>query len=105
MAVATRTPKQHYHDYLYSQVEIVNQSGANKRMHCKKCAHNYSGSITWIYEHLTGKAGDVKACTFSQTNDKRAVLDEIHALEYTLPKGKKRKAAELATGSLKAAHG
>ncbi len=44
---------------------------------------------------MTGKAGDVKACTFSQTNDKQAVLDVIHALEYALPKGKKRKAAKV----------
>ncbi len=43
---------------------------------------------------MTGKAGDVKACTFSQTDDKQAFLDEIHPLEYALPKGKKRKAAE-----------
>jgi hypothetical protein len=43
---------------------------------------------------LTSKTGDVKACTFSQTNDKQAVLGEMHALEYALPNGKKRKAAE-----------
>ena len=67
MSVATRTPKQRLNDYLYSQVEIVNQVGGNKRIHCKKCTHNFSGSITRIYEHLTGKAGDVKACSFSQT--------------------------------------
>ena len=95
MAVATRTPKQQYHDYLYSQVEIVNHLSANKRMHCKKCGHNFSGSITRIYDHLTSKAGDVKSCTFSQTNDRRAVLDEIDALEYALPKGKKRKATAI----------
>ncbi len=95
MAVATRTPKQQYHDYLHSQVKIVNHLSANKRMHCKKCGHNFSGSITRIYDHLTSKAGDVKACTFSQTNDRRAVLDEIDALEYALPKGKKRKATAI----------
>jgi len=96
MDVAVRTPKQQYHDYLYNQVEIVSQSGANKRMHCKKCAHNFSGSITRIYDHLTSKAGDVKGCTFSQTNDKREVLDEIHALEYALPR-KSRKPEEFPT--------
>ena len=95
MLVATRTSKQRLNDYLYSQVEIVNQAGGNKRIHCKKCTHNFSGSITRIYEHLTGKAGDVKACSFSQTIDKPAVLREIHALEYALPKVKKRKAADV----------
>lgn len=95
MAVAVRTPKQRWQDYLYRQVEIVNQSGANKRMRCRKCSHNFSGSITRIFEHLTGKAGDVKACTYCQTMDKRAVLDELHTLEYNLPKSKKRKASEL----------
>lgn len=95
MAVAVRTPKQQWSDYLCRQVDIVNQSGTNKRMRCRKCSHNYSGSITRISEHLTGKSGDVKACTFSQTNDKREVLDELHSLEYALPKSKKRKAIEL----------
>ena len=95
MAVAVRTPKQQWQDYLYRQVKSVNQWGDNKRMRWRKCSHNFCGSITRIFEHLTGRAGDVKACTYSQTNDKREVLDEPYILEYDLPKSKKRKAAEL----------
>jgi hypothetical protein len=94
MAVSVRTPKQEWSDYLYRQVEVVNTQGANKRMRCIKRSHNYSGSITRISEHLKGTSGDVKACTFSQTRDEREVLDELHSLEYALPKGKKRKAVE-----------
>ena len=64
-------------------------------MRCRKCSHNFRDSITRIFEYLTGKAGDVKACTYCQTNDKRETLDELHTLEYDLPKSKKHKADEL----------
>ena len=94
MAAAPRTPLQHLHDYLYSQVDIVGQSGSNKRVHCRKCKHNFSGNAGRIHDHLIGKKGDVKGCTFSATNDKREVLEEIEALVQALPKANKRRADE-----------
>lgn len=94
MAAAPRTPLQHFHDYLHSHVEIVRQVGSNKRIRCKKCKHNYSGNAGRIHDHLVGKPSGVKACTFSETNDKREVLEEIEALVHALPKSNKRKAAE-----------
>ena len=49
----------------------------------------------WIHDHLKGKSGDVQGCTFSVTNDKKEVCDEIDALIYAVPKSKKRKAADV----------
>lgn len=95
MAAAARTPLQRFHEYLYSQVEIVGNSGANKRIHCKKCNHNFSGNVGRIHEHLKGKPGAVKGCTFSKTHDKREVLDEIDALQHALPKSNKRRFVEV----------
>jgi hypothetical protein len=40
---------------------------------------------------LKGKPGDVRACTFSETDDQREVWDGIDALFVALPKTKKRK--------------
>ena len=91
MAEEIRTPLQQLNDYLYRQVEIVNHTGSNKRMHCKKCNHNFSGGPGRIHEHLKCKPGDVKGCTFSETNDEREVWDEIDALVHALPSSKKRK--------------
>ena len=95
MAAATRTPLQHLNDYLVSQCECVRQSGSNKRWRCTKCNHNFSGSVSRIHEHLKGKPGDVKGCTYSVTNDKKEVCDEIDALVYAVPKSKKHKAADV----------
>jgi hypothetical protein len=91
MAEEIRTPLQQLNDYLYRQVEIVNHTGSNKRMHCKKCNHNFSGGPGRIHEHLKCKRGDVKGCTFSETNDEREVWDENDALVHALPSSKKRK--------------
>ena len=44
MAEETRTPFQQLNDYLYRQVDIISQTGSNKRMHCKKCSHNFTGN-------------------------------------------------------------
>ena len=96
MAATQRTPLQHFHDYLFSQVDIVGSKGSNKRIHCKKCTHNFSGNAGRIHEHLISKAGSVKGCTFAKTNDKREVLDTIDALVNALPKNNKRNAAVLA---------
>ncbi len=67
----TRTPLQQLNDYLYKQVEIVTQTGSNKQFYCKKCNHSFTGGPGRIHEHPKSKAGDVKGCTFSKTNDKR----------------------------------
>ncbi len=91
MAVAQRTPTQHFHEFLFSQVDIVGQTGNNKRIHCKRRAHNFSGNAGRIHEHLISKAGSVKGCTFSETDDKQEVLDTIEELVNALPKSKKRK--------------
>jgi hypothetical protein len=91
MAEETRTPLQQLNDYLYSQVAIVRQTSSNKRLRCRKCNHNFSGNPGRIHEHLKCKPGDVKGCTFSVTNDKREVWDEIDALVHALPSSKKRK--------------
>lgn len=92
MAAAQRTPTQDLHAYLFSHVEIVGQTGNNKRIHCKKCTHNFSGNAGRIHEHLISKPGSVKGCTFSETHDKREVLDTIEELVNALPKSNKRKA-------------
>ena len=91
MAEETRTPLQQLNEYLYSQVDIVSQTGSNKRLSCKNCNHNFSGNPGRIHEHLKCKSGDVKGYTFSETNDKREVWDKIDALVHALPSSKKRK--------------
>ena len=73
MAEEPRSPLQQSNDYLYSQVDIVGHTGSNKRTHCKKCNHNFSGNPERIHEHLKCKPGNVKGCTFSETNGKREV--------------------------------
>ena len=40
---------------------------------------------------MKSKPGDVKGCTFSETNDKREVWDDIDALVHALPSSKKGK--------------
>ena len=37
----------------------------------------------------------MKGCTFSETNDKREVCDEIDALVHALPKSKKQKLVDV----------
>ena len=61
-------------------------------MHCKTCKHNFSSHAGRIHDHLISKAGSVKGCTFSESNDKRDVLDELERLVNALPKGNKRRA-------------
>ena len=80
MAVAQRTPIQEFHDYLFSQVDIVGQTGNNKRIHFKKFTHNFSGNAGRYHEHLISKTGSVRGCTFSETNDMKKVLDTIEEL-------------------------
>jgi hypothetical protein len=92
MAAAQRTPIQEFHAYLFSQVEIVGKTGNNKRIHCKKCTHNFSGNAGRIHEHLIGQPGSVKGCSFSETDDKKEVLDTIEELVNALPKSNKRRA-------------
>ena len=87
-------PLQHLNDYLYSQVIIVSVVGGNKRFNCRHCTHNFSGQVGRVKQHLCGSIGDVKGCSFSETNRKREVLDEIDALEQALPKSKKQKLSE-----------
>ena len=100
MAAAQSTPVQLFHDYLFGQVEIVGRNGNNKRIHCKKCTHNFSGNLGRIHEHLISKADSVKGCTFSETNNKREVLDTIDELVRALPRASKRSAAVLASSEL-----
>jgi hypothetical protein len=90
MAVSMRTPMQQLNDHLYAQVECVTHSGTNNCHHCKKCTHNFSGSVSRIHDHLKkqAKPGDVKGCTFSETN-KKEVWDEINTLVFALQKTKK----------------
>ena len=94
MAATQCTPLQHFHDYLFSQVDIVDCTGSNKRLHCKKCSHNFSGNAGRAHDHLISKVGGVKGCTFAETNDRREVLDTIDALVHALPK--KQNVASLA---------
>ena len=96
MAATQRTPLQQFHDYLFTQVELVSSTGNNKRLHCKNCTHNFSGNAGRIHEHLICKAGSVRGCTFAETNNKREVLDSIDALVNALPKTNKRNDAVLA---------
>lgn len=103
MAAAQRTPLQQFHDYLFSQVEIVTTKGNNKRIHCKKCKHNFSGNAGRIHDHLISKLG---GCSFSETPcDKRDVLDTVDALVNALPKGSKRNAVVLATTAVGSSDG
>ena len=76
---------------MYGQVESVGQCGPNKRIHCRKCTHHFNGNVGRIREHLQGKSGAVKGCTFSETGDRRRVVDEIKSLLHTPPKSNKRK--------------
>jgi hypothetical protein len=105
MDVSTRTPLQLLNDYLYAQVECVRQSGTNKRYHCKKCTHNFSGSVSRIHEHLKNKSGDVKGCTFSETNDKKEVWGELDALVFDLPTTKKRKFVDVSDTEIASSSG
>ena len=90
MSDASRTPLQQLNDYLFDQVEIVGQLGNNKRMRCKKCNHNFSGYAGRVHDHLISKAGAVRGCTFSESNDKQEILDELDILVDALPKTNKR---------------
>ena len=96
MTEASRTAKQQLNDYLFDQVDVVGQQGNNKRMHCKKCRHNFSGHAGRIHDHLISKAGAVGGCTFSESNDKREVLDDIERLVNALPESNKRRAVDVA---------
>ena len=96
MTESSRTPLQQLNDYLFRQVDVVGQQGNNKRIHCKKCKHNFTGHAGRIHDHLISKAGAVRGCTFSETNDKRVVLDEIDELVNALPKTHKRRAVDVA---------
>jgi hypothetical protein len=89
-----RTPVQQLNDYLYSQFIILRVVGGNKRFNCKNCLHNFSGQIGRVKQHLCGSIGDVKGCSFSETNRKREVLNEIETLEQALPKSQKQKLNE-----------
>ena len=96
MTEASRTPLQQLNDYLFDQVDIVGQQGNNKRMCCKKCNHNFSGYAGRIHDHLISKVGAVRGCTFSDSSDKREVLDELDRLVNALPNTNKRKAVDVA---------
>ena len=96
MIEASRTALQQLNDYLFDQVDGVGQQGNNKRMHCEKCSHNFSGYAGRIHDHLISKAGAVRGCTFSESNDKREVLDELDRLVDALPKTNKRRAVDVA---------
>ena len=87
---------QQLNDYLFDQVDVIGQQGNNKRMHCKKCSHNFSGYAGRIHDHLISKAGAVRGCTFFESNDKREVLDELDRLVDALPKTNKRRAVDVA---------
>ena len=60
-------------------------------MRCKKYNHNFSGYAGRIHDHLISKAGAVRGCTFSDSSDKREVLDELERLVDALPKTNKRR--------------
>jgi hypothetical protein len=96
MSDASRTPLQQLIDYLFDQVEIVGQQGNNKRMRCKNCNHNFSGYAGRVHDHLISKAGAVRGCTFSESNNKQEILDELDILVNALPKTNKRRAIDVA---------
>ena len=96
MTDASRTPLQQLNDYLFDQVDVVGQQGNNKRMRCKKCNHNFSGYAGRIHDHLISKTGAVRGCTFSESNDKQEILDELDILVDALPKTNKRRAVDVA---------
>lgn len=96
MTESSRTHLQQLNDYLFRQVDVVGQHGNNKRIHCKKCELNFTGDAGRIHDHLISKAGAVRGCTFSETNKKREVLDEIDELVNALPKTHKRRAVDVA---------
>ena len=73
MAGEIRTPLQQLNDCLYRHVDIVSRTEIIKRMHCKKCNHNFTGNPGRIHEHLKSKPGDAKGCTFSEADDKQEV--------------------------------
>ena len=60
----TGTPLQQLNDYLFRQVDVVGQQGNNKRIHCKKCKHNFNGHAGRIHDHLISKALAVRGSIF-----------------------------------------
>ena len=56
MTETSRTALQQLNDYLFDQVDVIGQQGNNKRMHCNKCTHNFSGYAGRIHEHLISLA-------------------------------------------------
>jgi hypothetical protein len=97
MTEASRTALQQLNDCLFDLVDVVGQQGNNKRMRCKKCTHNFSGYAGRIHDYLISKAGAVRGCTFSESNDKREELDELDRLVDALPKANKRRAVDVAS--------
>ena len=65
-------------------------------MRCKKCNHNFSGYAGRVDDHLISKAGAVRGCTFSESNYKQEILDELDILVDALPKTNKRRAIDVA---------
>ena len=74
-------------------------------MRCKKCNRNFSGYAGRIHDHLISKAGAVRGCTFSDSSDKREVLDELERLVDALPKTNKRRAIDVANTEIASSSG